>query len=481
MSTTEPGGPAPGAGAPTGPTAPPTRLPRALAPLATPAYRWLLLMLTCSLAAAGLWMLSVVWQVVALGGGPTAVSLVSTGFAVGMLATALLGGVLADRVPQRRILLVVALTELVAVGTAAALALLGVVAVWHLGVASLAIGVAQGLAYPAYSALLPSLLPADRLLAANGLEGVLRPLLVNAGGPAVAGLVVAAWSPGAALLLAAVACAGAVVGVAGVPPTPLRRDLAAEAAAAGGRSPVAGLLADVVEGFRYMVRTPWLLATLLFASLLVLVVMGPLEVLTPFAVRDRAGGGPAEHALVLAAFGVGGAVASVVVASRRLPRRYLTWMNLLWGVGCVPFVLFGLTTSLLVMALAAAVVGATFQGATVIWGTLLQRRVPPALLGRVSSLDFFVSLSLMPVSMALAGPVSEAVGLTPVFLVAGLVPPVVAVVAIRWARLHVDELEHPLDVPAEPPGVVPSPPGPAATGTAPVAGEGARPEGRTGG
>jgi hypothetical protein len=40
----------------------------------------------------------------------------------------------------------------------------------------------------------------------------------------------------------------------------------------------------------------------------------------------------------------------------------------------------------------------------VIWGTLLQRRVPPHLLGRVSSLDFFVSLALMPVSMALAGP-----------------------------------------------------------------------------
>ena len=66
----------------------------------------------------------------------------------------------------------------------------------------------------------------------------------------------------------------------------------------------------------------------------------------------------------------------------------------------------------------------------VVWGTLLQRRVPAALVGRVSSLDFFVSLSLMPVSMALAGPVSEAIGLRTTFFIAGVVPVVVAALAI---------------------------------------------------
>ena len=54
---------------------------------------------------------------------------------------------------------------------------------------------------------------------------------------------------------------------------------------------------------------------------------------------------------------------------------------------------------------AGAVIGATFQAGMVIWGTLLQRRVPPEMLGRVSSLDFFVSLVFMPLSFALAGPV----------------------------------------------------------------------------
>ena len=80
----------------------------------------------------------------------------------------------------------------------------------------------------------------------------------------------------------------------------------------------------------------------------------------------------------------------------------------------------------------------------VIWGTLLQRRVPPHLIGRVSSLDFFVSLSLMPISMALAGPVAELIGIRATFFLAGIVPGVVAVVAILWARLPADEIAHPL-------------------------------------
>jgi hypothetical protein len=263
---------------------------------------------------------------------------------------------------------------------------------------------------------------------------------------------VAASSPGIALLVTAVAALGAVLALLGLPATPLRRDLAAEAArdaAAGGRArhPVVAVLVDIRAGFAYMAATPWLLATLLFASLLVLVVIGPLEVLTPFAVREQTGGGPTEHALVLAAFGIAGAVGSLVVASRRLPRRYLTVMIMCWGAGCLPLALFGVATHLWVMVVAAAVVGATFEGATVIWGTLLQRRVPPAMLGRVSSLDFFVSLAFMPLSMALAGPVSEQIGVAATFALAGGVPPVLAVLALVAARLGTDEIAHPLDTP----------------------------------
>ena len=57
------------------------------------------------------------------------------------------------------------------------------------------------------------------------------------------------------------------------------------------------------------------------------------------------------------------------------------------------------------------------------------------MLGRVSSLDFFVSLALMPVSMALAGPVGERIGLAPAFLVAGTVPTLLAVITVFAARM----------------------------------------------
>ncbi|MGY1785407.1 MFS transporter [Geodermatophilus sp. SYSU D00698] len=415
-------------------------LPRALAPLRHRDYRLLAASMGLSLLAQGLWTVALVWQVVDLGGGPAALSLATALSAGGMLASTLLGGALADRVPQRRILLGVALLQTAAVGLVAVLSLAGALALGPLAAAALAQGVATGLYYPAYSALVPSVVPAGDLLAANGLEGVVRPALAMAIGPAAGGVLVGAFSPGAALLATALTSAVSAACVAALPTVPVRRDEVGS-----------GLFADVREGVAYMLRTPWLLATLLFASLMVLVFIGPFEVLVPFAVRDRTGGGPTEHAWVLAAFGIGGALGSAVVASLRLPRRYLTVMNLLWGFGCVPMVVFGWTSSLWVMIAAAGVLGAAFESSTVIWGTLLQRRVPPALLGRVSSLDFFVSLAFMPLSMALAGPVSEVVGLTGTFLLTGLVPPLLAIAAILYWRLPADEVAHPLDVPAEEP------------------------------
>jgi MFS family permease len=93
-----------------------TALPRALAPLRLHRYRLLAASMALSLLAAGLWAVAVVWQVVALGGGPAALSSVTALGAGGMLASTLLGGALADRVPQRRILLT---TELVQGGTVA--------------------------------------------------------------------------------------------------------------------------------------------------------------------------------------------------------------------------------------------------------------------------------------------------------------------------------------------------------------------------
>jgi MFS family permease len=427
----------------------PRNLPRALTPFRTSAYRRLAVALVLSTFAGGVWMVALVWEVIRIGGGPAQLSIVSTAAAVGVVVPALLAGVVADRIPQKKILIGVSVVEGLGMATVATLSITGTTRVWHLAVVAAAIGMAMAFYYSAYSAWLPALVPEQDLLAVNGFEGMVRPTVGQALGPALAGFVVGAVSSGAALAVAAVFAGLSLLALLTVPLTPVRRDPDAVVhdAAAGDTTPVGAVTSafrDMREGFVYMVRTPWLLATLLFASLMILVMMGPLEVLVPFLIKDRLGGGPGDHALVLAAFGIGGAVGSMVMASMRMPRRYLTTMNLLWGFGALPFVLFGIATAIWQVVGAAFVLGALFSAPMVIWGTLLQRRVPPHLLGRVASLDFFVSVSLMPVSMALAGPVSDAIGLRNTFLIAGIAPGVFAVAATLLAKLPADELAHPL-------------------------------------
>ncbi len=304
--------------------------------------------------------------------------------------------------------------------------------IWHLAAISFVTGMGLAFYYPAYSAWLPSLVPESDLMAVNGFEGMVRPTIGQAIGPGVAGVVIGAASPGAAILVAAGVSVAGWFALTAVPKTPVRRELDPDAVPT---NPITSAFRDMGEGFVYMVRTPWLLATLLFASVMILVMMGPLEVLVPFLIKDRLGGDAGDHAFVLAAFGIGGAVGSLAMASMQMPRRYLTWMNLLWGVGCLPFIVMGLATEIWMLVAAAFVLGVCFSAPMVIWGTLLQRRVPPHMLGRVASLDFFVSISLMPVSMALAGPVSEAIGLRNTFYIAGIAPGVFAALAIVLAKL----------------------------------------------
>ena len=415
-------------------------LPRALRPFRSPSYRRLAVALVFSSFGQGVWIIGLVWEVIRIGGGPAQLSIASTAGAVGVMLPALFAGVVADRVPQRTILMAVCALELAGVGAIAVLSLTDQTALWHL-----ALVVVQRRRRDVV--LLPGLLrmaaragrrggPAGRQrlrghgasddrpgARPRGGRGRRRRRLAGRGRRGRRGVV--RREPGRPRLR---------------PPTPVRRQLDDEHRG----HPVRSALRDMAEGFRYMVQTPWLLATLAFACLMTLAVMGPLEVLIPFLLKDTLGGGPGDHAMVLGAFGLGGAAGSLVMASIRMPRRYLTLMNLLWGVSCLPFLVMAGATAVWMVVASAFVMGALFSAPMVIWGTLLQRRVPAELLGRVSSLDFFVSLALMPVSMALAAPVADAIGLAATFTVAGLVPVAAAVVTVVWARLPADEVANPL-------------------------------------
>lgn len=415
------------------------RLPRALAPFRTPAYRLLAVSLAFGAFSQGVWLVALVWEVFRLGGDAGDLSLVSSASALGVVIPALVAGVVADRVPQKYVLVAVAGVETTTATLAAVLATLDLTSTWALAAISFVAGVAMTFYYPAYSALLPALIPEQDLMAVNGFEGMVRPTIGQAIGPAVAGAVVGVAAPSVAFFVAAGAMAVALVALTLVPRTPVRRDLAPP-----DGHPVRTALADVAEGFAYMARTPWLLSSLLCACVMVLVIMGPLEVLVPVFIKDVLDGTASQHSWVLAAFGIGGAVGSFVMASRPMPRRYLSWLLGAWGVCALPFIAVAHAHHVWVVVVAAAVMGATFALPMVIWGTLLQRRVPPELLGRVSSLDFFVSTALMPVSMALVGPFSDLVGTRATFWVAALVPVLAAAAAWSWGRLGADEVAHPL-------------------------------------
>jgi MFS family permease len=422
---------------------------RALRPFAHREYRVLITALAISIFGSGMWAVAMVYGVIYLGGGPLELSLVAAAGSVGLVAFLLVGGIAADRLPQRLLIIAVEGTNLAVIAAVSGLAVAGLLQLWHLALGAFVLGVGAAFFFPAYSAILPRILPAEDLLAANGMEGTLRPILQQAAGPAVAGILVAALSP-----------AYAVTGVAACHLTAFailnllhRQAGPGSADRAGGQADAtaASLREDLREGVSYTLRTPWLLWTLLWACISVLFLIGPIEVLLPFVVRDQLGGDARMFGFLLAIMGAGGAAASLATASFPLPRRYLSVMMVSWGAGSLPVAAVGIMDSFWAVASALFIFGATGGVGMVIWGTLLQRRVPPHLLGRVSSLDFFVSLALMPFSMALAGPVAEVVPLWLIFLVAGTVCPAMSVVAMAAARMPADELAHPLAGGAEEP------------------------------
>lgn len=418
--------------------------PKALRPFVHREYRVLISALAISIFGSGMWAVAMVYQVIHLGGGPLELSLVAAAGSVGLVAFVLAGGIAADRIPQRRLIIAVEGANLAVIAAISGLAIAGWLQLWHVAAGAFVLGVGAAFFFPAYSAILPRILPAEDLLAANGMEGSMRPVLQQAAGPAVAGVVVAALSPSHAVTAVAVChlAAFVVLNFLG------QHALAAPVNGAEGSGVPDGkpsFFQDLREGVSYTLRTPWLLWTLIWACISVLFLIGPIEVLLPFVVRDQLGGDSSMFGFLLAVMGVGAALGSLLTASLRLPRRYLTVMMVSWGAGSLPLAAVGIMDSFWTIAAALFIFGATGSVGMVIWGTLLQRRVPPHLLGRVSSLDFFVSLALMPVSMALAGPAAEVLPIWLIFVVAGGVCPIMAVIAMMVARMPADELAHPLD------------------------------------
>ncbi|BCF86351.1 hypothetical protein RQCS_58960 (plasmid) [Rhodococcus qingshengii] len=168
---------------------------RALAPLRTRDYRLLFAAVGIEVFGTGMWTIVMVFQVLALDDSPLALSVVATGLSLGLFAFSIFGGVVADRYSKRHIIITVQGCTAAVMAVVAVLSLSGAIELWHVAVASFSMGAGSAFFYPAYSAYLPQVLPPEQLLAANGLEGALRPSLGQGLGPALGGIVVGAFFP----------------------------------------------------------------------------------------------------------------------------------------------------------------------------------------------------------------------------------------------------------------------------------------------
>jgi DHA3 family tetracycline resistance protein-like MFS transporter len=348
-----------------------------------------------------------------------------------MVAFLLTGGLISDRADRRQVLILADLVRAAALLGMGVLSITGVIEIWHLVALSVFMGVGEAFFGPAFGAIVPDIVSAEMLVQANALQQLVQQAAAKLIGPAIGGFVVAAVGAGPAFLVDA-----ATFGLSAIAIAALKvRSQAVER----GRS----ARAELREGLAFVRHEPWLWATLIAASLSLLFFLGPLEVLLPYIIRNDLHAGAGGFGLVLAAAGAGAIVASLLVSQFGVPRRYLTFMYAAWAVATLPLIGYAFGASLWQFVALAVVYGACETGGMVVWGTLMSTRVPKDLRGRVHSLDWFVSIGLTPISFALTGPLSKAIGIDATLVLAGIVPAVACVLLFFVARLRDDEARFP--------------------------------------
>lgn len=404
-----------------------------LHPLTIPTYRQLFAAMVLTIFAQGAWALYLTMQTLDLGATPATLSGVVAWSGIGLLAGSLPAGVIADRFPNKSVIVgVLALNLAIATATSTA-AILDFVTFWMLAVSAFISGASTAFFFPAYTALVPVLVDSDDLMAVNGLEGATRPLVGQALAPAVVGALIGASMPAAGGYLIAAASGLGLLAALRLP-TPTRAETEADADAAAD-SPIT----DLLDGFRYVSRTRWVRSSVLFAAVMGLVVTGPLEVLLPALMRSSHDNGPALYGAVLAALGAGGLVGSLLAGSWRTPERFLPAMVGVWALGCLPLSIPALTSNPWAIGAGLAFYGALIGIGMVIWGTVLQEHVPLEVLGRVASLDFFISIAFMPLSIALTGLFSRFIDSRTLFITAGLVPLATAALLLALGQLKMPQ------------------------------------------
>ena len=397
------------------------RLPDRLGVLRLRDFRLLLLGKAVSVLGDRMVAVALAFAVLELGGSTASVGLVLAAASVPMVASVLAGGVVADRLSRRSVMVAADVLRVVTQGAMAALLLAGVAEVWMLAVLAALTGVGTGFFSPASTGLLPEVVPPEDLQPANAL----RSTAVSGGeiaGPLIAGLLVATVGAGAAI---AVDAATFAVSAACLVALRLRAHVPR-----GGDS----FLADLRDGWVAFRARRWVwtfvgyfaIGNMMWAAWSAL---GPI-------VAERDLGGAAAWGTVLGAIGVGALVGSVI-ATAIDPSRPLILVALVEGLFALPLAFLAGGVPLALLVGAAFLSGVGLMVGMSVWESTLQRSIPDESLARVSSYDWFGSYAFYPLGLALWGPLAAAIGVsTALWLAFGLMGLLaVALLALPDTRL----------------------------------------------
>jgi MFS family permease len=354
-------------------------------------------------ASVGFSLVGVSFAVLKATNSPTDLSYVLAAQIAPSLIFALLGGVAADRFPPQRVIIAANLMMALGEGTFGLLVLTGRPSLWAMMGLEALTGTGIAIFYPASQALLPRLVPRGMLQEASAISR----LAMNTGqmsGAAVGGLLVAATSPGLALVLCGIGMVSTV--------PPLRSIRAGReslrSGEASGVNGTPGMLTELREGWSEFRSHTWLWVIVAEFCVVMMAWYGAFSVLGPVVARAHLGGAAAWGAITAAdAFGL---ITGGLVSLRFTPRRPMLFVVLTGGAVAISPLSLAMVLPLAAICAASFGLGVFVEMMMVQWTVTMARNIPPEKLARVSSYDVLGSVMAMPAGALIAGPLGAAIG-----------------------------------------------------------------------
>jgi MFS family permease len=366
-----------------------------LGPLREREYRLLFVARTTSRFGSAMAPVALAFAVLTtLHGSASELGLVLTARMIPTVCFLLLGGVLGDRLPRHLVMVASNAVSGASQAAAAALLLTGHATVGNLAALAAVNGLSSAFFMPASEGIVPQVVSPSLLQEANALLR-LSSNATNILGAAIGGLLVAATSPGWAIAGDALTflLAAAATGLVSLPRTLVRQ-----------RS----MLHELREGWSDFWSRTWLWAIVVQFGVVNAAESGAVNVLGPEVAKDHLGGAAAWGAF-LTATSVG-LVLSGIVLMRWQPRRILFVATLsVFSLALPPLALARPAPTAVVVGV-GFVYGYFIEIFGVMWAVAMQQQIPKEKLSRMFSYDMLGSWALMPIGMAVVGPVAAAVG-----------------------------------------------------------------------